>query len=125
MTGKVAIGILGAGLLVGCASQTPMVRSELVPAAQAKLEVKERDGGNTAVKLKVEHLAPPERIDGNAQAYVVWVKPLEVQSEAQNVGALPLDREKLKGSLETVTPHESFEIFVTRVSVGPGISTLS
>ena len=112
MGGLRVLCLMGSMLLVACGTtKLAMDRSDNVPAAQGQVKVKEKDG-NRMVELKVDHLAPANRIDQNAQQYVVWVKPLEREGAAMNVGALALD-DDLKGSLNTVTPFEKFEIFVT------------
>jgi len=95
---------------LGCASTKPMQSSTAVPAAQGSVEATEDDNGNTALSVRVKHLAQPSMIAPEAQVYVVWIQPRN--GAKQSVGALTLDDE-LEGALDTTTPHKQFTVFVT------------
>lgn len=99
-------------LMVGCASQLRMTRSAAVPAAVGVVDVKTTDNGNTAIELKVEHLAPPDRVDPNAKNYMVWARGMGAGDVAQAMGALLVD-DKLKGTIKFVTPMREFDLLVT------------
>jgi Tfp pilus assembly protein PilZ len=108
---KSVFGVALALLLAGCGtSKMAMERSDRVPAAEGQVKVNEEKDGNNKVEVKVLHLAPPERLQGSH--YVVWIRPTEVQGPAQNVGVLGLDDEQ-SAELETTTPFDKFEVFVT------------
>lgn len=99
---------------IGCGSSTQHIRltsSTEIPAAQGTVEATATDNGNTALVVTVRHLAPPERVTPGATTYVVWVRD-NAQGEAQNVGALKVDKD-LNGSLKTTTPLRSFDLFIT------------
>jgi hypothetical protein len=82
-----ARGIVAAWCLIamslGCAwtevltgpSEVHFTRSLLVPAADGVTEVRRDENGNAPLDIKVDHLAPPERIAPGATSYVVWVNP--------------------------------------------------
>lgn len=99
----------------GCATAQPMQSSTAVPAAQGTVDATEGDNGNTALAVRVEHLAQPSMIAPDASVYVVWIQPRN--GAKQNVGALTLDDE-LEGVLETKTPHRRFTVSVTPESSG-------
>lgn len=116
-----------AGLVIalGCAAQQKTVRMTEgtgVPAVQASVAV-EPQGPNTSLTLQAEHLAPPQNVDAGADAFVAWVRPLDRKGEPVNVGALRLN-ENLEASLDTVTPFEKFELFVTAEPSGNAVVPL-
>jgi hypothetical protein len=93
----------------GCAQTVAMQTSPAIPAAEGKIKVKKGDNGNTALSLKVEHLAEPRDVAPGATTYVVWIQG---PGTVQNVGALQVGNAK-EASLETVTALEDFTVFVT------------
>jgi hypothetical protein len=96
--------------LVCAAKDFPLTASSIVPAAKGSAEVGKDRNGNTEVKIKVEHLAKPENLSPSQASYIVWLQDKE--SEAENHGELKVNG-KLEGSFQTVTPHKSFDLFVT------------
>lgn len=82
-------------------------------ASIAKGEVRTIDASNdnTRVWVKIEHLAPPEKVADGATTYVVWAQPNGGET-AQNIGALQVD-DKLQGSLMTLVPYDNFRLFIT------------
>lgn len=110
---------LALSALVGCASlgigggpKQAMNVDPSVPAARGEVQAKEGENGNTEVRLKVEHLARPEAVEGEAKTYVVWVQDSQNGERVQNVGALQVN-DDLRGSIRALTPMKQFDIFVT------------
>jgi hypothetical protein len=79
-------------------------------AGEGTVGAKVDDNGNTAIHVRVKHLAPPSRVAADSSVYVVWIRP--GNGQLQNVGALELDDE-LVGELKTTSPHRSFTLTVT------------
>jgi hypothetical protein len=99
-------------MAAGCAGpQVRMTVTEQMPAAEGNVKVSEADNENTALEVTVRHLASPEKIAPQATTYVVWARARGADS-AQNLGALRVD-DDLQGTLETVTPLRTFELFIT------------
>jgi hypothetical protein len=96
--------------LVCAAKDFPLIASSIVPAAKGSVEIGKDRNGNTEVKIKVEHLAQPENLSPSQASYVVWLQDKETDPE--NHGELKVNG-KLEGSFQTVTPHKSFDLFVT------------
>ena len=96
--------------LVCAAKDFPLTASSIVPAAKGSAHVGKDRNGNTEVKIKVEHLAKPENLSPPQASYIVWLQDKE--SEPENQGELKVNG-KLEGSFQTVTPHRSFDLFVT------------
>ncbi len=95
--------------------------SDSVQAATGKVLVGTEKGGNTKVKVEVQHLAPPATVDDDSKAYVVWLMPSG--GLPQNVGVLKVGKD-LKGELETRTPFKQFQVIVTAEPV-PNVRTPS
>lgn len=110
--GRLAIWslVFAAVTTVGCATRVEFPVSSTVPAAVAKVKITEDDNGNSIVRLRVEHLAPPERLSPPRSLYVVWL--VLPDTSASNLGALRVDK-NLEGELRTVTAHKEFRLIVT------------
>lgn len=87
-----------------------LVNSPQTPAAQGTVTARFDENGNTRLALEVKHLAPPERVWPSARVSVVWVQAPD--GTVHNVGALKVG-DNLTGRLETVTPLQDFDLFVT------------
>jgi hypothetical protein len=100
----------GCGLFGGDTASYPLRPSSQIPAGEGSVAAKLEDNGNTAVKVRVKHLAPPRKLSPEANVFVVWIRP--VNGAIQNVGALAVD-DNLQGSIDTLTPHRRFTLMVT------------
>ena len=100
----------GCGMFGGGDKEQTMHASSSSPAAQGTVKTSVADNGNTALSVRVKHLAPPSRMASDATVYVVWIQPGE--AAIQNVGAMSLN-DDLEGRLDTVTPHHRFTVSVT------------
>jgi hypothetical protein len=87
-----------------------LTASPSVPAAKGKVDVDKDQNGNRKVKLEVQHLAKPSTLTPAQAGYVVWIQARG--KDAENKGQLRVN-DKLDGKLETTTPYEAFDIFVT------------
>lgn len=92
------------------AKDFPLTASPSVPAAKGKVAVDKDKNGNRKVKIHVEHLAKPSALTPAETDYVVWIQARG--KDAENRGRLHVS-DKLDGELETTTPYEAFDIFVT------------
>lgn len=86
--------------------------SSEIPAARGAARLKHTKNGNVEIKLRVEHLAPAARIIPGAKVFVVWTRGLAPRAEAQNLGALQVDK-NLSAKLTAVTSMSSFDLFIT------------
>lgn len=102
---------LGVGGYACGGTQSHMVASSRVPAAQGEVDTKEGDNGNTELIVTVKHLAKPGSLKAGATTYVVWIKPPGAEKQ-QNIGALAVDKD-LTGTLKTTTAHDEFELAIT------------
>lgn len=103
----VSMFLIGLG---GCAKEVRLPFSTELPAAMGEARISRDDNGNTVVNLKVEHFAPPQRLQPPRQVYVVWLESPD--HEMHNLGQLRVN-DDLKGELESKTPYEVFRIIIT------------
>jgi hypothetical protein len=104
LTGGVTTASTAATLALGSSSE--------VPAAQGKVRLHRTKNGNVQIKLSVKHLASPGRITPGANVFVVWARGLAPGAEAQNLGALKVDK-NLNGKITAATAMPSFDLFIT------------
>jgi hypothetical protein len=111
--GALLVLLLTGGLATACAAATfPLGGSSEIPAAQGRVRLHTTRNGNVEIKLDVKHLALPGRITPGGNVFVVWVRGLAAGAEAQNLGALVVDK-NLKGKVTAVTAMSSFDLFIT------------
>lgn len=106
--------LLLSGALAACGPSSANYQfrgRDIAAGADADLQLTERDQ-NYELDLQVENLLPPERAHAGAQTYAVWIQPKGQQSPT-HLGNLQYDDNSRKGELRTVTPHNSFDVFVT------------
>ena len=104
--------LIGGVASASAAATRPLGSSSEIPAAQGKVHLRNTKNGNVEIKLSVKHLAPPGRITPGATVFVVWARGLAPGAEAQNLGALRVDK-NLDGKITAVTPMQSFDLFIT------------
>ena len=104
LAGSVSTACAGVTLALGGSSQ--------IPAAQGKVRLRHTSNGNMEIKLSVKHLAPPGRITPGSEVFVVWARGLAPGAEAQNLGALVVDK-NLSGKITATTAMSSFDLFLT------------
>ena len=94
------------------AKTMPLAPSSQIPAAEGKAQLHKTKNGNVEIKLTLKHLAPPERIVPGSNVFMVWVRGLAPDAQAQNLGALRVDK-NLNGKLKSTTALSSFDLFIT------------
>ncbi len=102
---------LGLTLLSGCASKDDLQASNVAPGARGTVKVDSDDNNNSEVTVKVEHLAPADKVFPGATNYVVWIQPSGADT-FQNVGALSVNKD-LEGEHTTTVPYKDFRVLVT------------
>jgi len=106
--------LLLSGIIVGtCIAGTiPLGPSPQIPAAEGKAQLHKTNDGNVQIKLTFKHLAPPERIVPGANVFMVWVRGLAPDAQAQNLGALRVNK-NLGAKMTAITALPSFDLFIT------------
>ena len=111
--GLLLVMLLSATLIgTSIAKTMPLAPSSQIPAAEGKAQLRKTKNGNIEIKLTLKHLAPPERIVPGANVFMVWVRGMEPGAQAQNLGALRVDK-NLDGKLKSTTALTSFDLFIT------------
>jgi hypothetical protein len=104
LAGSLATANAAVTLVLGSSSE--------IPAAQGKVHLRTTKNGNVEIKLSVKHLATPAHITPGATVFVVWARGLAPGADAQNLGALVVDK-NLNGKITSVTAMPSFDLFIT------------
>lgn len=113
MIRKFSMAMLALGLVAstGCAHRYRLDTEAPNYAGMAKVKVKVNDTGNREMTLRIDHLAPPYRIDPNFRAYAVWIAvPGHGTSK---IGLLDYDVAKRRGELVATSPYPKFEVIVS------------
>lgn len=108
--------LLLAAVLPACAARYNVSCREPALGADADIVVSKTKSGNYFVELAIDNLAPPDRLDPAATAYVVWFQPKE--QAAVKAGTLSYDPKDRDGFLEATTPHREFTVLVTLETAG-------
>ncbi len=109
---SLSLGIL---FLISCGTTTKFPVSTLAPAADITAITKLDENNNKVITIKAKNLASPDRIDPNANAYVIWI---ETQyNEIRSLGQLQ-NKNADKAELTTVTPYDIDQIFITAETQG-------
>ncbi|HZQ90524.1 MAG TPA: hypothetical protein VFA60_01885 [Terriglobales bacterium] len=99
-------------LAVAAADEFPMKASDAVPAATGKIKADTDRNGNTALELKFEHLAPPDRLNPAKTTYVVWAKPSE-DRPPEKLGVVRVNPEDMAATVKATVPYKKFDVLVT------------
>jgi hypothetical protein len=98
-------------LLFGCASRYEAFGLPSQPAAKADIVVRVNRTDNREVKMRVEHLAPPRKIDVSYSVYAVW---FAVPGHGVvKAGVLDYDNDDRRGDLVATSPHNKFEVLIS------------
>lgn len=100
-------------LLSSCASKTPFLTSEIIPAARGYVKVDRDKLQNYNIELSLEYLAEAERLTPPKETYVIWME--SDQNSTKNIGQINTTSgsNKLKASFETSSSFEPTRIFIS------------
>ena len=102
-------------LFNACSNVTKFPVSTVVPAAEITATKKQDKNNNYIITVNAKNLASPERLMPPQNTYSVWV--LTEDNGVKNVGQL-LTKNSKSVSLETTTPFNVKEIFITAENQG-------
>jgi hypothetical protein len=86
--------------------------AKTTPSAEGQVAVEKTKEGNMNLAIKVEHMAPPNRLVPGASTYVAWAQTPDGSGQPQNLGALNLSSDRA-GELKTTTGARNLKIIVT------------
>ncbi|MGZ5135728.1 MAG: hypothetical protein ACXWCG_11280 [Flavitalea sp.] len=102
-------------LIVGCAKKITFQNSAVVPAAQGNVKVKKDNNNNYHLKIELENLADPSRLQPARTTYVIWMETDE--NVTKNIGQINSSTGflsgKRKASFETVSAVKPTKIYLT------------
>src|SRR5690606_37476610 len=93
-----------------CATTATFPISNLVPAADISAKKKTDSHNNITLEITAKNLASPERLNPPGNTYSVWI--VTEEHGTKNVGQLDIENAE-KSTLETVTPFDFNELFIT------------
>lgn len=96
-------------------SKVNFLHSTVVPAAEGYVKVKKDNNSNYDIKVSIENLAQPDRLQPAKNLYVVWMESEDngIKNLGQVNSSSSLLSDKLKGSFETVSTNKPTRIFIT------------
>jgi hypothetical protein len=104
-----------AGSAVGCGGPlryTPRP-TQRAPEADATIVAEvNQEQANTRLEIRVEHLAPPDRIQPGAVSYVAFTRR-NPSAQWMRVGTLRYNPGRRVGELVTTAPDTAFELIVS------------
>jgi hypothetical protein len=110
------LAIIGAiALMTSCASTVKFPVSSTVPAADITAKKKQDKNKNYVIELTAYNLAEASRLNPPKNNYSVWI--ITSDGVTKNVGQLTNKNAK-KATLETTTPFDVKEIFITAEEQG-------
>ena len=113
-----AIGILF--FLASCSSTSHFLNSSVVPSAKGTVKVKKDNNNNYAIKISIQHLTEPDRLQPSKETYVTWM--VTENNVTRNMGQIntstSLFSKKYKAYFETVSSFKPIKIFITAENDG-------
>jgi hypothetical protein len=98
-----------------CSSKVAFQQSSVVPAAEGTVSVKDDKNNNYTIKISVDNLAAPERLQPPRELYIVWIET--GNNTAANAGQIITSSgafsAKLSASFETVSNAKPTRVFIT------------
>lgn len=100
--------------LTSCSNTVEFPVSDVIPSAEAKAEIKKDDNENYSIKLEIENLTKPERLNPPKKYYVFWA---ETKQGSQNLGQIKVKEALLSSNqyakFETTTPHKPLRLVIS------------
>ena len=112
--GLVAAAAISVVALSGCGTTFAMQPDPSVPFAMGQVDASFEKDGNGTMKVKVQHLGDPAKLNPAATTYVVWIKPHSDKQDVkpQNMGSIKVDSD-YSGSIQFTTTFKGFDITIT------------
>ncbi len=109
------LGALAMLSFTACSKKTSFLNSSVVPAARGTVKVTRDKNDNYVIKLDIQNLAEPERLDPPRKIYVVWI--VTDEQVTRNIGKIDsssgMFSNKLKADFETSSAFKPVRIFIT------------
>lgn len=117
-TRSILLVIMGTMVLFcfsACARKVSFQISSVVPAAKGTVKVTKDNNENYKIKISIDNLAEPERLQPAKKTYVVWMET--EKNTIKNIGQINSSTgflsSKLKASFENVSSFKPAKIFLT------------
>ncbi len=98
--------------LFGCGpKEYPLTGTSRAAGMDGKVRVEEIEGGNTMVKVELEHMVPPGRLGNGLTHYILWIQSQNQQP--QRAANIDFDEDERAGRATATTPAGNFTVIVT------------
>lgn len=101
-------------VLTSCSNTVKFPVSDVIPAAEATAVVEKDKNENYQIKLEIDNLTEPERLNPPKKYYVFWA---ETEHGSQNLGQIKVKEAMLSSKkyaeLETSTPHKPLRLVMS------------
>jgi hypothetical protein len=98
-----------------CSRKFVFMNSSVVPAAEGSVNIKKDRNKNYEVKVDIDNLAEPDKLQPPRQMYVIWM--LTDQNLTKNLGHIKTSKgvfsNALNASFKTVSSFKPVKIFIT------------
>lgn len=115
---KLASLLIMCGLLLSlnsCAKKFKFTKSTIVPAAEGIVTIKKDRNKNYEVKVEIDSLVEPEKLQPPRQMYIIWM--LTDQNLTKNLGHIKTTESiissAMNASFRTISSFEPVQIFLT------------
>ncbi len=97
-----------------CSKKVIFPTSSIVPAAVGNVKIKKDHNKNFAIRVNIQNLPEPKRLNPPRNYYVVWS---ETRNNVKNLGRIVTSSgflsSKMKASLNAISPTRPHRIFIT------------
>ncbi|MGO2102648.1 MAG: hypothetical protein ACTH3E_06335 [Psychroflexus halocasei] len=101
-------------ILTSCSNTVEFPVSDVIPSSEAKAVVKKDDNENYQIKLEIDNLTEPDRLNPPKKYYIFWA---ETEHGSQNLGQIKVKEAMLSSKkyakLETSTPHKPLRLVIS------------
>jgi hypothetical protein len=98
--------------LVGCGpKEYPITGTSRAAGMDGTVRVEEIEGGNTMIKVELEHMVPPARLGNGLAHYVLWIQSQNQQPQRE--ANIEYDEDDRKGRATATTPAGNFTVIIT------------
>lgn len=101
-------------LFTSCNNTVEFPVSDIIPGAEAKAVVKKDNNENYQIKLEIDNLTEPDRLNPPKKYYIFWA---ETEHGSQNLGQIKVKEAMLSSKkyaeLETTTPHKPLRLVIS------------
>lgn len=107
-----ALALLASLALSACGTSAITIRgTPRMPGVDGRVYIQDAEGENRMIRVELQHLAPPQRLESGHQYYGVWFRT--GGHGTTFAGRLAYDEGSRTGRLAATTPLRDVEVLIT------------